>query len=404
MRFEMKRLTQYALGLFGILLVWSICLASAQKIQNLQTSMELRYSKPTLTLKQLEKIQKEETDHEKKLITSLVAWEQTGQVDLNNKSLDKSVKSAMIHTWGDIKALIPKKQLTGDLIYEGDFEGAIITKKVAYDLWGSLDVLDKTFNYGDKEYTVRGILNEEIPAVVVQLNKNEEDDIKLSQLRVQFIDSENIERQVEIFRGRYGLEETTTINLSLSSILLGQIVYLPMWIVGIWGLIKLFKLLYDTYHYWVAALILLGIMAIATWMIGRLMGIQFNIPSYLIPNEWSDFQFWSKLWEKLRSNYLEVQSLPKYLPDMWREDNVQILVGTWGISSVATVLGMRKLDIRSGTELFAGVLVAVIISFTTVIVSYGLGIIASVPQAFWLMIPIFLTIQYICNNWTKLFE
>lgn len=401
---QVKHIGGYALVLFCTLFVWSICLASAQKVHNLQTSMELRYHEPTLTFNQLEKMQKEESGHEKRLITNLVAWEQMPQVELKNKNLDKSIKSAMIHVFGDVGALIPRDQVTGELIYEGDSKGVILTKKVAYDLWGSLDVIGKTFTYDDKEYNVRGILDEDVPAVIVQVSKDTDEAIKLSQLRLQFIDSENIQRKLEIFRARYGLEDTTTINLSLISIFLGQIIYLPMWILGIYGLIKLYKLLYDTYHYWVAALILTAGIAAATWIMFKLMTIQFNIPSYLIPNQWSDFEFWSNLSKEMRSNYLEVQSLPKYLPDVWRENNVQIILGTWGISSIATILGIRKINTGDSRELFIQVLVAIIISFITIIVSYGLGIIAIIPQAFWVMVPLYITIQYICNNWRKLLE
>ena len=399
-----KRIGRYAFVLFCILFVWSICLASAQELYNLQTSMELRYNKPTLTFNQLEKIQKEEADHEKRLMDNLLACEQTQQVDLKNKNLDTNTRTTMIHVFGDIQLLISKQQIvSGEFIYQGDSEGAIISKKVAYDLWGSLDVVGKEFSDKNKDYIVRGILDEEVPAVIVQLSKADEELIKMSQLRVQFINSENIQRQLEILRGRYELEDTVVINLSRISIILSQIIYLPMWIVGIWGLIKLYKLLYDTYRYWVAALLLMLIIGIATWIIGRLMSIQFDIPSYLTPNQWSDFEFWSRLWEELRSNYLEVQSLPKYLPDLWREKTIRMVLGTWGISSIATVFALRKIDIRDDRELFIQVLVAIMISFITIMISYGVGLTADMPQAFWVMVPLFITIQYLCSNWKKLF-
>lgn len=399
-----KRLGGYAFVLFGILFVWSICLASAQKLENLQTSMELRYHEPTFALEQLKKIQTEEANHEKRMITNLVAWRQIPQIVASNKELEKSIKSAMIYVFGDLGSLIPKNQITGDLVYQGDDKGAVITKKVAYDLWGSLDVIGKIFYYEDQVYQVSGVLDEETPAIIVQLTKVNEEDIKLNQLRVQFIDSENIERQLEIFRSRYGLAETTTINLSLISIVLTQIVYLPMWIVGIGGLIKLYKLCYETYQYWVAALILMLITMGITVLMFKFMAIQFNIPAYLTPNQWSDFEFWSQLWQKMSRNYLEVQSLPKYLPDLWRTQILQTLLVTWGISSLGTIIGIRKMNTRKGKQLFIQVLGASVISFLTVIISYKMGIVFIVPEAFWGIVPLFMLIQYICNNWKRLLE
>ncbi|MGL6173463.1 MAG: hypothetical protein ACRC1P_02490 [Cellulosilyticaceae bacterium] len=399
-----KRLGGYAFVLFGILFVWSICLASAQKLENLKTSMELRYHEPTFTLEQLEKIQTEETNDEKRMTTNLVAWRQIPQIVASNKELEKSTKSAMIYVFGDLGSLISKNQVTGDLIYQGDDKGAIITKKVAYDLWGSLEVIGKTFYYEEQVYHVSGVLDEETPAIIVQLTKANEEDMKLNQLRVQFIDSENIERQLEIFRSRYGLAETTAINLSLMSIVLTQIVYLPMWMAGIGGLIKLYKLCYATYQYWVATIILMIITVGITALMVKFMTIQFNIPAYLIPNQWSDFEFWSELWKKMSTNHLEIQSLPKYLPDLWRAQIIQTLLVTWGISSLGTIVGIRKMNIREGKQLFIQVLGASVISFFTVIISYKVGIVFIVPEALWGIVPLFMLIQYICNNWKRLLE
>lgn len=399
-----KRMGCYALVLFCTLFIWSICLASAQKVQHLQSSMELRYHEPTLTLTELEKIQKEEAKQEKRLVSNLVAWEQKMQVELTNKDLDKSAKSTIIYVFGDMRSLIPNTQVTGEFVYEGDYKGALITKKVAYDLWGSLDVIDKTFTYENKEYVVRGLLDEEVPAIIVQLDQSSADTVQMSQLRVEFIEIENIWRQLELFRGRYGLGDTTTINLSLISIVLCQIIYLPMWIMGIGGLLKLYKLLYETYRYWVAALILGAGIVVVTGIILKLMTIQFNIPSYLVPNQWSDFAFWSNLWEEIHSNYLEVQSLPKYLPDVWRESIIYNLVSTWVISNIATIWGIKKIQVRDSKELFIQVLIAILASFITIMISYGIGIRAIVPQAFWSMVPMFMGIKYVCSHWKRLLK
>ncbi|MGL4737071.1 MAG: hypothetical protein ACRCW2_06395 [Cellulosilyticaceae bacterium] len=385
--------------LLMIFSLWSISLSSAQKLHREKSSVELRYHEPTLTVDQLEKMQQEEDMQENRLVTSMVGWGQIPQVVLENESLDRTAKSALIYVFGNLRTLIPQGQISGEWVEVGDEQGALVSRKVAHDLWGSLDVIGKTFIYDKKEYCVRGVIAQDVPVMMVQASKQSDEALKFSQLKLQLIDSENILRKVEVFRGRYGLTDTTTVNLSLTSIVLGQIVYLPMWLLGGYGIFKLLKHLSQfLYHGKKGILWLFGSLVLIAILI-KLMVIQFEIPAYLIPNKWSDFAFWSKLGESLRANYLEVQSLPKYLPDMWRMALQRMLLVTLGISCILTIWGMRRLTIKEHQTLFLKTVIAIIASFLVIVIGDLVGVSASYPQAFWVMLPLVMGSLYMTHSW-----
>lgn len=393
-----KRIGVYAFLLCCLLGVWGICLAYAQEIQRMEQLVELRYPEPTLTLQQVEKIQEEEALQEKKLITNQVAWVQKEQMQLKNENLGTRATAAMIWLAGDAHLLIPRQQVTGELVYPGDKKGAVITPKVAYDLWGSLDVIGKSFVYDKEEYNVRGILDKKEPVVILQLS-DEQEDVKLTNMRVQLADTENILEQVNQFNARYGLKECTVINLSLIGILLGQLAYLPMWLVGFWAIIKWLKLLFETYQYWVASLVLVGVGAVFIVVILKTVAVQMTLPDYLIPNQWSDFEFWTRLWETMYANYLQTQSLPKFLPDLWRMRTIQIVWVTWGVSCIGALVGMHKIDTKDGKELFWQIILAIIISFSVIILGYSIGLQMIVPKAFWVIVPLYILIKAFCKWW-----
>ncbi|PHV69677.1 hypothetical protein CS063_14360 [Sporanaerobium hydrogeniformans] len=404
MRGEKKRVAIFGVIVFLALFIWSIGIANAQKIEHLKDSIELRYTKPTLTLEKLTKIQESESNHNQPLINQLIAWEQVDEVQIKNEELNKSIGATMLYVFGDIKELIGKNQIAGDFPYQGDEEGALITSKVAYDLWGNLDVINKTFDYNGNSYKVRGIIEDNEPAILRQLSEDVAEEVQMSGLRVKFIETENIPGELRSFLLRYELEDAIVMNLSLMSILWNQIIYMPIWILGIWGIIKLLRVFNKTYRYWVAAIILMVIISVIDWVILRFMAIPLNIPSYLLPNQWSDFEFWSTLWNDLKSNYIEIESLPKYLPDIWRGATIKCVISFWLISSGITIWGLRKITIRDSSELFWKTLIAIVSSFIAIMVGYALGMTAIMPQAFWTALPIFMVIYYISDRWIKMLE
>ncbi|MEG0906323.1 MAG: ABC transporter permease [Cellulosilyticaceae bacterium] len=407
-----KRISLYILILFSSLFAWSIGLTSAQKVSQFSDLSELRYDKPEIAIHQLEKMLETEEASKEKTIDTMVAWRQTKGNKLQNQVLQTSAKADVLEVYGDIRSLIPMNKLVGESLGIGDKEGVIISEPIAYELWGSMDVIGKTIVWNEKDYTVRGVLEEESKLVIAQAVGEAEDaeEAYFSALRIRFVDNENILQQTEHFRNKYGLPQATVIDLSLVGIVLSRLGLLPGWVIGFWMIGKFYNLVYKNYkeeqqgkHKMVC--IVLGILAVGiTWVILDVMQFSIEVPSHLIPNKWSDFEFWMRLWTQLEENQRAISSLPTLIPDLWRSESVRILLGSMGLAIIGFVMFMKKVTTDNLGELFWQVLSAIIISFIVIVIGYTMGISVVVTKAFWLIVPTCVGVKFITCNWQEILK
>ncbi|MEG0579068.1 MAG: ABC transporter permease, partial [Niameybacter sp.] len=386
-----------------ILMAWSVGLSNAQKLLRLEETVELRYTADRLTLDQVKEVEKGETESENKLIKGVVAWKQTSKQTFKNEELEKSIEGDLLEVYGQLTLLLPQDKLIGQNLYKGDSEGAIITKGVAEQLWGSTDVVGKTFKHEEREYVVRGILQDATKSIVVQVNEKSKD-AQFSALRLVMMEQGNIEEHLNTLRSKYSLPEGIVNNLSLKSIGLSNLVLLPGGLLGTYVLLKLYYFIYKTHRYWVSALLLALIAICTTWMMSELVPFTFQLPAYMIPNQWSDIEFWSNLVNKIGENKAMLDALPSYLPDYWYQTLQTNLIISFTLTMVGIMLFIKKMKLNTGKELFVRVLLAIVISFVSILVMYGIGEEVGVIRAFWVVIPMYLVIDFLITKWKTLFE
>lgn len=410
-----KRISLYTLILFISLLAWSIGLASAQKVSQLSDLAELRYDKPEITINQLEKMLETEEESKEKTIDTMVAWQQTKGNELQNQVLQTSTKADVLEVYGNIRSLIPMNKLVGESLGVGDQEGVIISEPVAYELWGSMDVIGKTVVWNEKDYIVRGVLEEKSKLVITQA-AGEAEEAYFSALRIQFVDGENILQQTEHFRNKYGLPQATTIDLSLVGIVLSQFVLLPGWVIGFWMIGKFYKLVYrsckeakeereDKRYKNKIVCIVLGILVLGiTWVMLDVMQFSIEIPSRLIPNKWSDFEFWTRAWTQLEESRRAVSSLPMLVPDVWRGESIKMLLMSTGATIIGFIMLMKKAPTDNLGEIFWQVLSAIIGSFIVVVIGHMMGMSVVSMKAFWLIVPTCIGVRYMSCNWKEILK
>lgn len=396
-----KRIISYVLVVFITLLAWSICLTNAQKIQVLQDVVELRYDREKLDAETIKNLQKGESESSEKIVKSFIVWEQSPKEDLRNKELAKNVTGEVVKVYGNLTMLFPVEKLQGQTLYEGDREGTIISEGVAYSLWGSTDVVGQSLIVGDKAYVVRGVLKEKSNRIITQADMADQE-TKFSALRVQLVDKENVEGMISTLKFKYNLPESVLRNLSLTSILLSGLALLPGYLLGFYGLIKLYKFIYSTHRYWVSA-ILLSIIALGlTWITIEMMQFITYIPSYIIPNKWSDFTFWSKLIDGFIENSRQLQALPALIGDGWYNGIKAMIVGGFSITCIGMLAFSKIAKVEEGKTLFYSTLGAIMLSFITIMLVYRLEGQVTMIEPFWGVMPMYLLITFIINKWTKL--
>lgn len=398
-----RRIVSYIGIAFVTLLAWSIGLTNAQSIQQLTDIVELRYDTNALTGQHIKAVQKGEGESKEPLLTDFLAWRQVGGKKFENQELNKRIEGDVVEVYGNTALFIPAGRVNGQMIDEGNHEGVIVTEAIAQSLWGSLEVIGKTLTLEEKNYSVRGILEADEPYIIMASDLEDEDS-SFTALRMQLVEHGNVEGTIHTMKLKYNLPDGVLKNLSLTSILLSQLALLPGVLLGLYGLFRLYKFLYKTHRYWVSALILGGLSLLVTWIVIQIVKFPIDIPDYIIPNQWSDFDFWANLVENMIKNQQELKALPFLLPDHLYSGIQMNLVGGFIIACIGGIALCFIIKVREARELFWGVLTSGGLSFLTSMMVYqSVGQVA-LTRAFWAVIPIYLLIDFVIRKWKELLE
>lgn len=403
----MIKCTKHVLIYISILAVtlfaWGICLVNAQKIQALDHVVQLHYEKEGLTGDQLESVLKDQLESKDRIISGLVAWNQETQQTIKNQDLGRSIEGNQLKVYGNTRLLFETKELIGNGFYENDLEGAIITEQVAYELWGNTDVVGKQITLQDKDYTIRGILKDKSKSIIVQSETSSEE-AKFNVARIEFIDNDNVEETLNTLQFKYNLPKGIYNNLSLKSILLSYLALIPGCLLGVYGMLKLYFYIYRTHRYWISAIVLSIIAIGITWITGEVLQLSIQLPSYVIPNRWSDFAFWSSLLEKFRANEQVLKMLPTSIVDGWYQEVYVVLMSSFIMSLLGCIMIIKKAVFKETSEYFGCILMSIIISFISIISIYIIeGSVLIIPT-FWCSIPLLLGIHALINKWRTILE
>lgn len=226
-----------------------------------------------------------------------VLWGQEGEVNLLEKETGRTCQAEILFLCGSSRLLYPG----GQILDEEDEEGCLIGKKSARELFQTEQVVGRKITFQNRAYQIRGVLEEESSMLLVRAED---------------------QRTLERVTARVGVDQTC---LKVQSAL--EAAY------GLTGKELKWRLLYGLAK--LGNLALLTVMGLCiAWVVGRsgnrgvrwnkgrmcifylifgllwavFLGSQFTFPQEYLPDQWSDFAFWSGLWEQTRE---ELQILIK---------------------------------------------------------------------------------------------
>ncbi|MGL4799710.1 MAG: hypothetical protein ACRCWY_10010 [Cellulosilyticaceae bacterium] len=305
-------------------------MVTAERLAVYGELVELAYEEEALNVATIKAMQKGEVESTEPLVRAFVSWHEEVGHQFENTELNRKTEGRVITFYGDMSLLTLNQALDGTGVYTGDKEGVVITTAVAYELWGDTRVVGQEMTLGEKNYTVRGVVEDKDHAV---FKYEEAEDASFTALRLQMTGVNNIRDHVQTLGFRYNLPSGIVRNFSFATILIEHAVRLPLWILGIYSLIRLYKYVYRLRKqkgvFYVACIFTV----LVSYVILQAMDIRVNLPDYMIPSKWSDFGFWTKELESMWQNKEQLGAMATYLPQRWYEK----LAGQFGISLVLTL-------------------------------------------------------------------
>lgn len=234
-----------------------------------------------------------------------VLWGQEGEGSLLEAETGRTCEAEILFLCGSSRLLYPD----GQILDREDEEGCLIGRKSARELFKTEQVVGRGITFQNRTYQIRGVLEEEVSMLLVRA----EDQQTLDRVTARVAGDQTcleVQSALENTYGLTGRELEWRLLYRLAQ--LGNLALLTVmglciaWAVPRHGNIGV------RWNQWGMCIFFLvfGLL----WAV--FLGSQFTFPQDYLPDQWSDFGFWSQLWEQTGEEILVLLKTEKRGPEV----------------------------------------------------------------------------------------
>ncbi|MBH1939607.1 ABC transporter permease [Mobilitalea sibirica] len=311
-----KAIQNLVVLLFGVLL-WAGSIVNQKQIEDYHSGVSVRYVGPQLTEQQIKYILQSMSDRQDANIPEITLWQREENILVSREGMKRSLDVSLVTVAGDMSKVHPGMLVLGGYPSSEDLVGCILDRDTARKLFGSENVVGMKLKLREKEYIIRGIMKKgNRNMIIIRAEENGISD-QYSCMELQFSETHNADTLAKEFVSTYGLGEPAAyINGYAYRYLADRVVHIPVWLCVIWIVILMLRKVYR----WKASLILsiLGYLSIILFsmILFKLTDFRITFPSSLIPNRWSDFDFWVSQWRKMGDMLREREGMLQYYKEI----------------------------------------------------------------------------------------
>lgn len=300
-----------------LLILFIVCLILSKNYynqivkENHLATINIKSSK--ITNKQVNEMILKEKDSEKPY--DFVAWTESENIIVNNPKLERQEEVSTLEICGNSSLLV-----NGPILFREDKEGCLIDEETAYSLYGSKNVAGLSIMIDNKKYIVRGIHIGEKNLVVFQSKltskslegENLIEDNMLDYLSVNMKNERN--KYIDNFCMKYGLNQNYIDNGVYASVAYFFMMLLPF-VMIIYLVKEAIKVIIKNRNKLILCWLISICTILASIILLKIFGFGFKINYDLIPNKWSDFNYWSNLFETYSEKYRYIFYMKKSCMD-----------------------------------------------------------------------------------------
>lgn len=360
---------------FALALLYSSKSKTTKNIQMLSTTDNILDGSTAMNMQNTEK-QSDSPIH-------FTIWGEVQGGRVENNELSRSADVNTLFVKGDSNLVYDNAWNLG----ADDIEGCLLSENVIYQLYGHNNVTGTTIEYNGRSLIIRGIIKGSDNLLIVQALSDT--DKVMNHVSIEIGSGEKASDVVQEFNNRYpGF--TNQINIQSYSAWANGIL-------GILPIVMLFSISIPLSKYILTkrqepakfilyAAVFIGYLGLFLWTIN----FQFNYPQDMIPPKWSDFSFWSTLYQqksdemelllRTEKNVVEMAIIQPFLQT--------IKYSVFGI--ILFIISVRKIKIAKAEELL---LYSVICLFTSFVIICSQTFESSeidVYRPIWLLLLIYL--------------
>lgn len=368
--------------IFALIMCFGISLGYANNIESKEKLINFYFENNNFNVESVKLIEESKKD------LPLVGWREESLQVATNPDLNRTANELNVLLIKGSSNLLVK----GSMLFNDDKEGVLIDSETSFKLFGSNNSLGKTIVYGDRSLVVRGILKGTKANIMLQLPE----DSKLALDGLTIDGTEFSVNKINEFKSQFGIKEMA-INGGVYYMLAKAIAMIFPILALILILIKIVVSAFKSRN----KPILLGIYIImsmlSVFIVFKVTKVHISVPLDAIPNKWSDFDFWSKMWEDYIEKIQYVMYMKKSGIDIYNIENLLKSVLYSILTIVLFVINLKVIKISNIKELLINNAISIICTFIAVLAIWSKYNFDVNITMLWLIYPLYICGDYFMN-------
>ena len=365
--------------IFALIMCWGISLGYANNIGSENKTLNFYFENENYNTELIKTIKEAEPE------LAVVGWAEESLQSANNPDLGKIAS--------DLDVLIIKGSsnllVKGSNLFADDLEGCLIDNDTSYKLFGSSNCVGREIVYNDRTLIVRGILKGSKANIMIQATEDSS----------QVLDGLTIDgtgltlNKIEDFKVKFGINEMA-INGDVYYMIAKFIALIFPIIALVLILIKVITSLFKSRNkpVLVSLYVLMAIASIFIFL--KVANIKISIPLDMIPNKWSDFDFWSKIGKEYKEKLEYVLYMKKYGVDIYNIENLLKSVLYSIFTVILFVINLRIIKINDIKTLIINNGISILCSFVAILMIWDKYNFDVNITMIWLIYPLYLCGDY----------
>lgn len=365
--------------IFTLIMCWGISLGYANNIGSENKTLNFYFENENYNTEIIKSIK--EADPE----LAIVGWAEEALQSANNPDLGKTASDLDVLTIKGSSNLLVK----GSNLFTDDLEGCLIDSDTSYKLFGSSNCVGREIVYNDRTLIVRGILKGSKANIMIQASEDPS----------QVLDGLTIDgtdltlNKIEDFKMMFGINEMA-ISGNIYYMLAKLIALMFPIIALVLILIKVIASLFKSRNKPVLVILYILMTIASVFIFFKITNIKISIPLDMIPNKWSDFDFWSKMGKEYKEKFEYVLYMKKYGVDIYNIENLLKSVLYSVFTIILFVINLRIIKIDDIKTLIINNGVSILCSFVAILMIWNKYNFDVNITMIWLIYPLYLCGDY----------
>lgn len=365
--------------IFTLIMCWGISLGHANNIASENKTLNFYFENENYNTEIIKSIK--EADPE----LAIVGWAEEALQSANNPDLGKTASDLDVLTIKGSSNLLVK----GSNLFTDDLEGCLIDSDTSYKLFGSSNCVGREIVYNDRTLIVRGILKGSKANIMIQASEDSS----------QVLDGLTIDgtdltlNKIEDFKMMFGINEMA-ISGNIYYMLAKFIALMFPIIALVLILIKVISSLFKSRNKPVLVILYILMTIASVFIFFKITNIKISIPLDMIPNKWSDFDFWSKMGKEYKEKFEYVLYMKKYGVDIYNIENLLKSVLYSVFTIILFVINLRIIKIDDIKTLIINNGVSILCSFVAILMIWNKYNFDVNITMIWLIYPLYLCGDY----------